>query len=150
MTIRRLVVLFICFLVMGILGCGDGEAERKTQALNAAHSWTETTTETIITEIVTLVTKNVPGASLFDTVIADQIAGRLSWDYSDPVKMAENIYGVTATVSTKASLDLPLLGSKTYEAKLPFDLQVDVSTGSIVRWSPDITSASVGEIEYSQ
>ena len=101
----------------------------------------------MIAEIVTLATDRVSGASLFSDLIADQIAQSLSWDYSEPVKTTENIYEVTATVSTQVSLDLPLLGSKTYKASLPFDLQVDVSTGSVVRWSADLTGASVGEIE---
>ena len=147
MTIPRILVLLTCFLMMGILGCGDGEAERKTQALNTARNWTETSTEPVIAEIVTLATDRVSGASLFSDLIADQIAQSLSWDYSEPVKTTENIYEVTATVSTQVSLDLPLLGSKTYKASLPFDLQVDVSTGSVVRWSADLTGASVGEIE---
>ncbi len=143
----RVLVLLACFLLIGILGCGDSEAERKTQALNAAQSWTETTTAPVIAEIVTLVTSDVPGASLFSDVIASQIAELLSWDYSEPVKTTENIYEVTATVSTRVSLDLPILGSKAYEARLPIDLKVDVSSGSVTRWSADLPSAWVGEVE---
>ena len=147
MTISRIFVLLTCFLMMGMLGCGDGEAERKTQALNTARNWTETSTEPVIAEIVTLATDRVSGASLFSDLIADQIAQLLSWDYSEPVKSTESIYEVTATVSTQVTLDLPVLGSKTYGASLPYDLRVDVSTGSVVSWSADLTGASVGEIE---
>ncbi len=134
-------------MVVGILGCGDSEEERKTLALNAAQSWSEENTETIVAEIVALVTSAVTGTSLFSELIADQIVELLSWDYSDPVKTAENIYQVSATVSTQASLDLPLLGSKTYAARLPFNLEVDVSAGSVAQWSADFDRASVGEIE---
>ena len=147
MTIPRIFVLLTCFLMMGILGCGDSEAERKTQALNAARNWTETSTEPVIAEIVELATSNVSGAALFSDLIADQIARLLSWDYSEPVKATGDIYEVTATVSTQVTLDLPLLGSKTYSASLPYDLRVDVSTGSVVSWSADLTGASVGEVE---
>ena len=145
MPITRIVVLLTCLLAMGILGCGDSEEERKTQALNAAESWTTESTETVISEIVTLVTSDVPGASLLSGVIAHQIAELLSWGYSEPVKTAENIYKVSATVSTQASLELPIVGSKTYEARLPFDLEVDVSAGSVTQWSADLDNASVGE-----
>ena len=69
MPITRIVVLLTCLLAMGILGCGDSEEERKTQALNAAESWTTESTETVISEIVTLVTSDVPGASLLSGVM---------------------------------------------------------------------------------
>ena len=147
MTIPRIFVLLTCFLMMGILGCGDSEAERKTQALNAARNWTETSTEPVIAEIVALATDRVSGAALFSDLIADQIAQLLSWDYSEPVKATGDIYEVTATVSTQVTLDLPLLGSKTYGASLPYNLRVDVSTASVVSWSADLTGASVGEVE---
>ena len=147
-TIPRILVLLTCFLMMmGILGCGDSEAERKLQATNTARNWTETSTEPVIAEIVTLATDRVSGASLFSDLIADQIAQLLSWDLSEPVKTTDNIYEVTATVSTQVTLDLPLLGSKTYGASLPYNLRVDVSTASVVSWSADLTGASVGEVE---
>ena len=145
-SISRIVLLLTCILAIGVLGCGDGEAERKKQALDAAQSWTENVTQPVIAEVVTLVTSGVPGASLFSDLIASQIADSLTWGYSDPVKITEGIYAVTATVSTQASLDLPLVGSKTYKAALPFDLQVDVNTGSITQWSVDLDNASVDEI----
>ncbi len=132
-------------MAISILGCGDGEAERKTQALNTAQSWAEESTDTVITEIVKLVTSGVPGASLFTEVIADQIVDQLSWDFSEPVEVTESLFAVSATVSTQASLDLPIVGSKTYEAKLPFDLQVDVNTGSVAVWSVDFDNGVVGE-----
>ena len=136
-----------CLLVVGILGCGDSEAERRAQALNVAQGWTETSTETVVAEIVTLATAGIPGASLFDTLIASQIADFLEWEYSDPVEVSEGIYRVTTTVATGLSLDLPLLGTKAYEARLPFDLDVDLSTESVTRWSADFDSAWVGEVE---
>ena len=92
-----------------------------------------------------LVTIGVPGASLFDEVIADQIVDQLSWDFSEPVKTAEGMYEIPATVSTQASLDLPLVGTKTYEASLPFYLQVDLNVGSVADWSVDLDNAELGE-----
>ena len=146
-VILRATLLLTCLVVVGIWGCGDREAGRKAEALNVARNWAEANTDAAIGEVVTLVTSGVPGASLLRGAITDQISGFLSWDYSEPVKGASDIYGVTATVSTRASLDLPLLGSKTYAARLPFELQVDVGAGSVARWSADFDNAFVGEIE---
>ena len=71
---------------------------------------------------------------------------RVKWSYSEPVNTSdENVYRVTATASVEVEFDLPLLGAKAYEAKLPFNLQVDVSSSEITRWSPDLTEASVAE-----
>ena len=150
MNSSRLLAIVVLFLVASIFGCGDSEEERKAQALNSARSWAEDTTENselVIAEIVTLVTSDIPGASLFSGVIADQIAGLLSWEYSEPVNTTGDFYELTATVSTQATLDLPLIGSKTYEAKLPFDLTVDLGTGTVTDWSADFESAKVGETE---
>ncbi len=149
MGLSKTFALLTCLLLVSVLGCGDSEAEKEALALNSARSWTEGNTEPVIGEIVTLVTSGVPGASLLSGVIAEQIAGLLSWEYSEPVKTTDDSYRVTATVLTRASIDLPLVGSKTYEARLPFDLQVDVNTGSVTKWSPNLTSATVGEIEAS-
>ena len=94
---------------------------------------------------MTLVTNDVPGSSLLSGVIAEQIVGQLAWVYSDPVNTTGNIYLVSATVSTQATLELPIVGSKTYEARLPFNLEVDIDAGSVVQWSADFDRASVGE-----
>ena len=115
--------------------------------MSTAQNWAEDSTDMVVAEVVTLVTSEVTGASLFSGIIASQIADLLSWEFSEPVNATEQIYEIDATVSTRISLDLPLLGTKTYEARLPIDLQVDVSTGSVAKWSADFANASVGEIE---
>ena len=145
MRISGTIALLICLLLVGVLGCGDSQEERNAQALNTARSWTEVNTEPVIGEIVTLVTTGVPGASLLSGVIANQVAGLLSWEYSEPVNTTGDFYRLTATVSTQATLELPLIGSKTYEAKLPFDLAVDLGTSTVTNWSADFESAKVGE-----
>ncbi len=143
----RVAFLLVCFLVMGTLACGggDGEAE-KAKALDAARQWADASADTAADGIVQLVIGEVTGASLVSSVIADQIDERVTWSYSDPVRASDgNIYRVTATASVEVEFDLPLLGAKAYEAKLPFNLQVDVSGGEVTRWSPDLTEASVAE-----
>ena len=96
--------------------------------------------------IVELIIGEVPiASSLASSVIADQIDDRLEWSYSEPVNESGKIYRVTATASAEPEFSVPLLGSRTYEVKLPFDLQVDVSSGEVTRWLPDLTEASVAE-----
>ena len=145
----QILVLLTCLVLLSVSGCGDSEAERKAQALNTAQNWAENSTDTVIGEIVALVTSGIPGASLLSGIIASEIADLLSWEYSEPVKTTDAIYEVTATVSTQMSLDLPLVGSKTYEARLPIDLEIDVSDGSVTEWSADTENSSVGEVEPS-
>ncbi len=146
MKLSLMAVILACLLATSALSCGDSEAERESQALSAAQRWTENSTETVVSEVVSLVISGIPGASLFDTLISDQVAALLSWSFSKPANVTGSIYEVTATVSAQASLDLPLLGMKTYEAKLPFHLQVDVETSSVTSWSANLDNASVGEV----
>ena len=101
----------------------------------------------MVAEIVSLATAAVPGASLVSNLIADKIADFLTWEYSEPVKASENMYDVTATVSTQATLDIPLAGEKTYGASLPFNLRVDVDRSAVTEWSADLGGGSIGEIE---
>ena len=144
--ISRIVILLTCLLTIGILACGESEEERKTKALNAAQTWAEGNTDTIVSEIVELVTSDVPGASLFSDVIADQIVDALSWDFPEPTVMTEDIYRVPAVVSTQISFVLPSLGRKTYQASLPFDLKIDVNASSVTEWSVDLRNADISEL----
>ena len=137
-------VLMVSIVLILALGCGGPRNEEK--ALQAAQEWTVSTTEAVVGAIVDLVIGNVPIASGFATgKIAEQVNNRINWDYSDAQQSSGSIYRVTATASTEVNLEAPLLGSKTYQAVLPFDLQVDVATVSVKDWAPVLTAASVGE-----
>ena len=150
MKMSLMVALVACLLVTSALSCGDSEAERERNALDVAQTWTEDSTETVVSEVVSLVISGIPGSSLFDTFISNQVADLLSWSFTKPANTTGSIYAVTATVSTQVSLDLPLLGMKAYEARLPFDLLVDIETSSVTSWSANLGSASVGEASPSQ
>lgn len=151
MNISRIAVILACSLAIALMGsgCGDSEADRKAQALTAARAWTETEPEKVITPMVSLVTSGIPGASLFSGFIADQIADWITWRYSDPLKAGDDIYTVVATASAEATIDLPLAGEKTYGVSLPFNLEVDISAGTVTQWSPDPLRGSIGEVETS-
>ena len=114
--------------------------------MQVAQAWTASTTKAVVSAIVDLVIGNVPIAPGFaSNKITEQVNKRLAWDYSDPQESSGNIYRVTATASTEVSIEVPLLGSKTYQAVLPFDLQVDVEAESVKDWAPVLSAATVGE-----
>ena len=130
-----------------ILACGDSESEEKARALETARGWAEENTQTVVYEVVAFIASGIPGASLLDDVIAEQVVKLLTWEFSDPVKTGEGDYAVLATVSTSVELDLPVVGEKGYRASLPFNLRVDVDAGEVTGWSPDISQADVSEVE---
>ena len=102
---------------------------------------------TVVSEVVAFIASGIPGASLLDGVIAEQVVKLLTWEFSDPVKTGDENYSVLATVSTSVELDLPVVGEKGYKASLPFNLRVDAGTGEVTGWSPDVSQADVSEVE---
>ena len=141
---RTGLLTFSAVLILAV-GCGGG-ARNEEKALQAAQEWTASTTEAIVGAIVDLVIGNVPIASgkAID-MVTNQINKGITWDYSQPQQSSGNIYRVTATASTEVTFDVPLLGAKTYEAVLPFDLQVDIDRVAVQDWAPVLTAATVGE-----
>ncbi len=128
-----------------LAGCGGG-ANNEEKSLQVAQAWTASSTEAVVSAIVDLVIGNVPVASGFASdKIIEQVNKRLAWEYSDPHESPGNIYRVTATASTEVSIEAPFLGSKTYQAVLPFDLQVDIEAESFMDWAPVLSAATVGE-----
>ena len=146
-SIMRAAAIVAVVSLTCILACGDSESEEKARALRAAQSWAERNTQTVVSEVVAFIASGIPGASLLDDVIAEQVVKLLTWEFSDPVKTGEGDYAVLATVSTSVELDLPVVGKKGYKASLPFNLRVDTDAGEVTGWSPDISQADVSEVE---
>ena len=146
-SIMRAAAIVALVSLTCILACGGGESEEKARALEAAQSWAEENTQTVASEVVAFIASGIPGASLLDGVIAEQVVKLLTWEFSDPVKTGDENYSVLATVSTSVELDLPVVGEKGYKASLPFNLRVDAGTGEVTGWSPDVSQADVSEVE---
>ncbi len=143
---RALLSLFACVIgIAGIMGCGDGEADRRERAMEGARTWANENTELVIGEATELITSAVPGATLLSDLIAEQIVNQLSWEFSGVAVASESVYRVRATVSVRVNLDLPVVGEKAYGASLPFDLEVDGDTGEVTKWSVGFDDAWVGE-----
>ena len=143
---RRIAGIYLALLLASLLvACGGGRSDSE-KALEVARNWVDSNTDAAAEEIVKLVLGEVPIVSaLAGNVIADEINRRIAWSYSEPQNQSGSLYRVSATASVEPKFDVPLLGSKTYEIKLPFDLRIDVSSGEVTRWSPDLTGASVTE-----
>ena len=137
-------LLLVC-LVIGLLGWGDGEAERRERALETARVWAGENTSIVVSEATELITSGVPAASLFSDIIANQIVNQLSWNFSEPENASGSAYKVRATISTRVSLTLPAVGSKTYRASLPFDLEVGTDASTVSKWSVGLDDAAVAE-----
>ena len=146
-SIMRAAAIVAVVSLTCILACGGGEAEEKARALETARGWAEENTQTVVSEVVAFIASGIPGASLLDDLIAEQVVKLLTWEFSDPVKTGEGSYAVLATVSTSVELDLPVVGEKGYKASLPFNLRVDADAGEVTGWSPDVSQADVSEVE---
>ena len=142
MSRKGLLLVSLLFLV-ACVGCAKSDSEK---ALDAAHQWVDSSTDSVVDEVVKLVIGEIPIVGrLARNVIANEINIKITWSYSEPVKRSGSVYGVKATASVEPEFNVPLLGTKKYRVSLPFDPQVDVSNGEITRWSPSLTSASVVE-----
>ena len=138
--------LFLALLiVVALAGCGGGESN-EGKALRIAQEWAASRPEPVVGAVVDLFLGNVPIVSgLARNKITDQVNKQLTWEYSEPQRVSGNIYQVTATVSTEAKFEVPIFGSRAYQASLPFNLQVDLESGTVKEWAPVLSAASVGE-----
>ena len=114
----RVVASVVNISLIFIMGCGDSEAEEKVQALEAARNWANENTQVVVSEVVAFIASGIPGPSLLDDLIAEQVIKLLSWEFSEPEETGEGIHAVLATVSTSVELDLPVVGEKKYKALL--------------------------------
>ena len=138
--------LFLALLIAVVLpGCGGGESN-EDKALRIAQEWAASRPEPVVGAVVDLFIGDIPMVSgLARNKISEQVNKQLTWEYSEPKKSLGKIYQVTATVSTEAKFEVPILGPRAYQAEMPLNLQVDVETATVKEWTPVLSAASVGE-----
>ena len=96
--------------------------------------------------MVEFVVGEQPAAAMVRNVVAGEIHDQLDWTYSEPDRLSDGVYGITATAKSSVALDsLPLVGSISFEAMLPIDLEINVDDESVTKWTPVLSEASVRE-----
>ena len=144
----RIAVVFVVLIAFASLaaGCGSGESQEEI-ATEVARAWVDESIDEVSNSVIEL----VAGEASFVTqmvgeVLAEQVHSNLDWTYSAPRRDSEARYQMTATAAVRVTIEIPLLEDKTYAVSLPFNLEVDTDARSVVRWSPDILTATV-EVE---
>ena len=123
--------------------------EEKAEALEIAQQWVADNIQVGADSLVQLVVGEAPGAGAVSNILEDEINQRLDWTYSEPNCQFEDACEVTATVSAEGTFDLPLVGSRSFSASLPFDLRVVVDRGEVTKWTPQAARATVSVTEGS-
>ena len=143
---RVCMVMAASLLLIGAwAGCGDGE-DREVIAADVAREWVGSNTKLISDAAVELIVADKPAlAHVIGAVVADQARDQLSWTYSVPRKLSEDRYMVVATTAAGVEVNLPTVGKKVYSVSVPFDLEIDTGTRTVLDWSVDFDSARLVE-----
>ena len=141
----RFAVLFLLLTTVSwtIVGCGGGD-DGKAVAAEVASAWVDSSIDQVSGAVTELVISEEPAlASLAAGALSGLIREGLSWTYSEPVRLRENRYQVTATAVADVTIKIPLLDDRRYVATVPFNLEVDTDTKAVASWLPDLVSATV-------
>ena len=141
-----IIVPLLCLTLLASFGCA-GQSQEDI-AVEVAEKWTDDSIESVADSVVQVLVGEFPIVSrLAGDILADQVKERVSWSYRGIGSEGDDTYRVVATASVNLSLSLPFIGDREYSVSLPIDLWVDTENRSVNRWVPNISSASVREIE---
>ncbi len=144
-TLARVAALLLLLTTFAwtIAACGTGEDEEAV-AIEVATNWVDSNISELSEAVADLVLDEEPAlASLAAGGLAGLIRENVSWTYSEPVRLRESRYRVTATAVADATIKIPLLDDRRYVATVPFNLEVDTDARDVVSWLPDLGSVSV-------
>ena len=144
-ALARVATLFALLTTVGwtIAGCGSGD-DGKAVAAEVASDWVESNSELVSGAFLDLVIRE-------ESATAGPSAGAhsrgifwegLSWTYSEPVRLREGRYQVTATAVADVTVIPTLLDDRRYVATVPFNLEVDTNDKVVASWFPDLGSAT--------
>ena len=145
MSLARFTALLLLLTAVGwtIAGCGGGDNE-KAVAAEVASDWVDSNIDQVSHAAAELAISEEPAlASLSAGALSGLIREGLSWTYSEPVRLRENRYGVTATAVADVTIKIPLLDDRRYVATVPINLEVDTDAKVVASWLPDLGSATV-------
>lgn len=140
----RITVMFLLLTAAAWMLAGCGGDDEKAVAAEVATAWVDSSIDEVSQAVAELVIDEEPAvASLAAGALSGLVRESLSWDYSDPVRLREGRYTVTATATADVQVKIPLVLDARYVATLPFNLEVDTGAKSVSSWLPDPGSATV-------
>ena len=120
-TVIQISAAFIILIVLSMLYCCAPKDPADT-AGEIAREWAKNNVEDISKNISVLVAENNPiAAAAISMVVSSEINKRIEYEYSAPLKLAEDRYEVITTAY--ADFDIPVLG--TYRASVNYNLEID-------------------------
>lgn len=142
--LARFAALFMLLTPAWMLaGCGS-EDDGKAVAAEVASAWVNSSIDEVSGAVAELVIGEEPAvAGLAAGALSGLIRDGLSWTYSEPMRLREGRYEVTATAVADITVTIPLLDDRRYVASLPLNLEVDIEARNVASWLPDLDSATV-------
>ena len=145
-------------LAMAAAGCG---IDKETAAVEVAEQWTEVNINDVSEVLVNLVMEAPVVADTFDkmpSLVADRASDMLAdafsqrvqeylvVNYTSSTRVADDIYRVAGTAELSVQVDLPVVGTRSFAASLPFTLDVNLAERTADLWTPLFELANVWEI----
>lgn len=117
--IIQIISIFL-FIAGTFFGCAARDPSDIT--LKVAKNWTANNVNIVSKNIAGLVAGSNPLIEAAVTAaVSQQINKSISWEYSTPQKIEDNLYGIIATAYSE--IELPLLGN--YKISVNYNLQID-------------------------
>jgi len=132
--------IFLFITIISVFFCCTPE-EPAEIASTLAKEWTLKNVDSVSRSIAGLVANSNPLIETAITmVIAKEINQRITWQYSQPEKLAEERYRVVITASSK--MEIPLLGS--YKVSVNYNLEIDTRSRQVTSANIDAGSFAMG------
>ena len=138
-TVLRIARRVLATLVLvGILACTSENEEQI--AATVARDWTTSSVDRVSDSLGGAATGGIPGlGQVVTSVIRDQIRQKVSWTYSEPVKVGDGRYDVVATATAPVDIGI-LTFQRSYALSGNFELSINVEEKKVVDWRFDATS----------
>ena len=129
-------VLFIGVIVL-VTGCSPRDPA--SIALKVAQEWAADNIDEVAGNVADLVAKDNPIVQAAATMAIEQeINERIAWEFSNPQKVGEELYGVVATAYT--IINVPVLGD--YRISVDYNLEIDTKEKQVIAADMDASSFS--------
>lgn len=139
---RLYLMILVPLLLISVVGGCTPEQDTKIETREIAKQWVRERTETIATQIAeSVIGKSPVLQSIAASRIKDLIKDKMGWDFSDPQKIGDDKYSVTAKAQT--DFEVPLLGA--YGVAVNFDLEIDTEKREVIHHLLNIGSLVISK-----